>query len=633
MPDSLLDTITGPADLKRLSRAQLRELADEIRGRLIDAVSRRGGHLAANLGVVELTIALHHVLDSPRDKIIWDVGHQCYTHKLLTGRAEALATLRQLGGMAGFPRRAESEHDCFDTGHGSTSISVALGRAVARDLAGEDYAVVAVIGDGAMTGGMTFEAMNHAGHLRKDLIVVLNDNEMSISRNVGALSHYLSRVRTDPHYLRAKDNFEATMRRLPRGATLLDAVEKFKASVKHLLVPGMLFEELGFTYLGPVDGHDIDDLLETLQHARSIKGPVLVHAITTKGKGYDPAERDACRFHRTAPFDIESGEPALPSGASFTSVFGSALVHLAQADERIVAVTAAMPDGTGLVPFCQRFQDRFFDVGMAEGHAVTFAASLAAAGLRPVVAVYSTFLQRAYDQALHDVCLQRLPVVLAVDRAGLVGEDGPTHHGVFDLSYLRHMPNMTVMAPRDGEQLVAMPRTALAGDGPAAIRYPRAPARFPEELPPAIPIGAGELLRDGADVALIAVGSMVAAALEAASLLEAEGISAAVADARFIKPLDVSLILDLAGRCGGLVTIEENALEGGFGSAVLELLQEHRVTAPVRRLGLPDRFIEHGPRAALLELNGLTPAGIASAGAELARDMVRHPQRPHATRR
>jgi len=624
----LLDSMTGPADLKRLSRAQLKELSQEARERLIDTVSRTGGHLAANLGVVELTIALHHVLDSPRDKIVWDVGHQCYTHKLVTGRRGELPTLRQRGGMSGFPRRAESAHDCFDTGHGSTSISAALGYAVARDLAAQDYAVVAVIGDGAMTGGLAFEALNHAGHLGRDLVVVLNDNEMSISRNVGALAHYLGRVRTDPHYLRAKDNFEAMMRRLPRGAALLDAVDKFKASVKQLMVPGMLFEELGFTYLGPIDGHDIDELIETLRHARSIKGPVLIHAMTTKGKGYDPAERDACRFHRTAPFDIDSGEPALPSLSSFTTVFGGALVRLAQSDKRIVAITAAMPDGTGLVPFCQRFPERFFDVGMAEGHAVTFAAGLAAAGLRPVVAVYSTFLQRAYDQALHDVCLQNLPVTLAVDRAGLVGEDGPTHHGAFDLSYLRHLPNMVVMAPRDGEQLAAMLGTALASDGPAAIRYPRAAAGFPDQLESRIAVGAGERLREGTDVGIIAVGSMVGPALEAAEMLAAEGISAAVADARFVKPLDAKLVVDLAQRCGALVTVEENAIAGGFGSAVLEALQEHGVAVPVRRLGLPDRFIEHGPRAALLEMIGLTAAGIAAAAAEVFRKPMRFDPAP-----
>jgi 1-deoxy-D-xylulose-5-phosphate synthase len=626
---SMLENIEGPSDLGRLSREQLKELAQEVRGRLIDTVSRRGGHLAANLGVVELTIALHHVLDSPRDKIIWDVGHQCYTHKMLTGRRPLLETLRQHGGMAGFPRPVESEHDCFGTGHGSTSISAALGHAVARDLRGEDYAVVAVIGDGAMTGGMAFEALNHAGHLRKDLVVVLNDNEMSISRNVGGLAHYLGRMRTDPHYLRARDNFEAMMRRLPRGDALLDAVDKFKASVKQLMVPGMLFEELGFTYLGPVDGHNLDELIETLRHARSIKGPVLVHAITTKGKGYDHAERDACRFHGTAPFDVESGEPAVTGGSSFTSVFGATLVRLAQADQRICAITAAMPDGTGLVPFCQRFPNRFFDVGMAEQHAVTFAAGLASAGLRPVVAVYSTFLQRAYDQALHDVCLQELPVVLAVDRAGLVGEDGPTHHGVFDLSYLRHLPNMTVMAPRDGEHLAAMLQTAIEINGPVAIRYPRAPAQYPERVCEPLALGTGELLRDGEDVAIVAVGSMVAPALEAAAALESEDISAAVVDARFVKPLDAKLILDVSTRCGAVVTVEENAVEGGFGSAVLELLQEQGLTVPVRLLGIPDRFIEHGPRATLLETNGLSAAGIAEA----ARDMARHPQRPHAAPR
>jgi 1-deoxy-D-xylulose-5-phosphate synthase len=623
---SLLDEITGPADLKPLSRAQLVELADEIRGRLIAAVSRTGGHLAANLGVVELTIALHYELDSPRDKILWDVGHQCYTHKLLTGRAAGLPTLRQRGGMSGFPRRAESPHDCFDTGHGSTSISAALGAVIARDLRHQDHAVVAVIGDGAMTGGLAFEALNHAGHLGRDLIVVLNDNQMSISRNVGALARYLGRVRAEPHYLRAKENFEAALQRLPRGAAVLEAVEKLKAGVKHLLVPGILFEELGFTYLGPVDGHDLEALIETLRRARGVKGPVLIHAVTTKGKGYDPAERDASRFHRTAPFDIESGEPAAPAGGChFTSLFGAELVRLAAADPRIVAITAAMPDGAGLAPFAQQFPDRFFDVGMAEGHAVTFAAGLAAAGLRPVVAVYSTFLQRAYDQLLHDVCLQGLPVVLAVDRAGLVGEDGPTHHGLFDLSYLRHLPNMTVMAPRDGDQLAAMLRTALAGDGPAAIRYPRAATAVaaPAQSSAPVVVGTGEMLREGEDLALLAVGSMVAPALEAAELLARQGIAAAVVDARFVKPLDEKLILDLAQRCGGLVTIEENALQGGFGSAVLELLAAHGVAAPVRRVGIPDRFIEHGPRAELLESLGLTSTGIARAATKAAR----HPER------
>ena len=612
----LLDKIKSPADLKELSYDELVELADEIRERLIESVSHTGGHLAANLGVVELTIALHRVLDCPQDKIVWDVGHQCYVHKLLTGRGDQFATLRQLGGLSGFPCRQESPHDTFNTGHGSTSISVALGMAVARDLAGGNETIVAVIGDGALTGGLALEGLNHAGHLRADLIVIVNDNAMSISPNVGALSGYLARLRLDPHYLKAKDNFETIIRHLPLGDTVLEAVDRFKDGLKQLLVPGMLFEELGFTYLGPIDGHNLKLVKETLRRAKALKGPVLIHLVTTKGKGYSPAEQDASRYHGVPPFDIDSGEPAnATTGHSHSSVFGQTLIQLAERDDRIVAITAAMPEGTGLKEFVKTYPKRFFDVGMAETHAVTFAAGLANAGRIPVVAIYSTFLQRAYDQILHDVCLQGLPVVLAIDRAGIVGEDGPTHQGVFDLSYLRPMPNLTVMAPKDLTELAAMLRTAVELGAPAAIRYPRGiGANTPNHLPDPLPIGKAEVLRQGDDLSILAIGSMVSSCLQAAEQLESEGMSATVVNSRFAKPLDRDLILELARRTGKLVTVEDNVLAGGFGSGVMELLEAEKLNGiDLLRLGLPDQFIEHGARDLLLDKYGLTPAGIAKS--------------------
>ncbi len=610
-----LDRINSPADLRALSRDELPILADEIRERLIATVSQTGGHLAASLGAVELAIAAHYVFDTPKDKIIWDVGHQAYAHKLLTGRRERFATLRQAGGISGFPRRTESEYDTFDTGHGSTAIAAALGIAKARDIAGDSYSVAAIVGDGAMTGGMAFEALNLAGHLRTPLIVILNDNQMSISRNVGALSGYLSKVRLDPHYVRAKSDFESIVSRIPLGESLINAVDRFKDGVKHLLIPGMLFEELGFTYLGPIDGHDIALLLETIEQGRRLGRPVLVHCITQKGRGYVPAENDAAKWHRTGAFDIETGEPvSSSSGLSFTRVFGRSLTREAERDARIVAVTAAMKEGVGLTEFAEKFPSRFFDVGMAEQTAVTFAAGMAVEGLRPVVAIYSTFLQRAYDQVVHDVALPRLPVTLALDRAGLVGEDGATHHGAFDLCYLRHIPGLTVMAPKDLHELAAMLRTALALGAPAAIRYPRGEGANPLECDvEPLDLGKGELLRDGEDVAVVAIGSTVGAALEAASELAARGIEASVANARFVKPLDEDLISDLARRCGRVITVEENATSGGFGSAVEEMLQRRGITAPVLSLGIPDRFIEHGRREHLLAAVGLDAAGIAHA--------------------
>jgi 1-deoxy-D-xylulose-5-phosphate synthase len=625
---SVLERIVQPADLRRLSLEELNGLAAEIRQVLVGTVARTGGHLASNLGVVELTIALHLAFDSPQDQILWDVGHQTYIHKLLTGRQAAFASLRQYGGLAGFPKRSESRHDLFETGHSSTALSAALGLAIARDLAGRSDQVVAVVGDGAMTAGLAFEALNHIGHLKKHVICVLNDNEMSIAQNVGAMSRYLARLRMDRTYTRAKDDLEYVLKRIPAvGEGMARLAERLKDSLKYLLVPGMLFEELGWSYFGPFDGHHIQGLVEAFREARQYHEPVLIHVLTRKGKGYEPAEADAARFHGTPPFVVESGE-ALGQAAkpSYTQVFGRTLVELAGRDPRIIALTAAMPEGTGLGEFAAAFPDRFFDVGIAEQHGATLAAGLAAAGLRPVFAVYSTFLQRSYDQIVHDIALQDLPVVLAVDRGGLVGEDGPTHHGSFDLSYLRHIPNLSVLAPRDERELQEMLASALAASGPVAIRYPRAAGEglplYGQDLPllpegggiPLLPWGRGEIRRRdaGARVALVALGTMVTVAEEAAGLLADEGLPSLVVNARFCRPLDEELLLEVARTTGAVVTLEENTIRGGFGTAVLETLSEHGLSG-VRTLllGLPDQFVTHGARAKLLETVGLTPAAVA----------------------
>ncbi len=607
---SLLQKVNSPQDLRSLEFSELEALAGEIRRKIVETVSRTGGHLAPNLGVVELTIALHRVFNSPADKIIWDVGHQCYVHKLLTGRRERFDTLRQLGGISGFPLPSESPYDAFGTGHSSTSISAALGMAAARDLKGEKYYVVAVIGDGAMTGGMAFEALNHAGHLKKDLIVVLNDNEMSIAQNVGAMSGYLTRLRTDPVYSRGKEEIEQLLRKIPIGSALLRIGEKLKDSLKYLIVPGMIFEELGFTYLGPVDGHDIKALCTVFNQAKLLKGPILIHVLTKKGKGYAPAEKNPDRFHGTGAFDVQTGKPLKETSVpTYTEVFGNTLVKLASLDKRLVAVTAAMTGGTGLENFARLYPDRFFDVGIAEQHAVTMAAGMAKAGLKPVVAIYSTFLQRAYDQIIHDVCLQNLPVTFAIDRAGIVGEDGATHHGLFDLSFLRSIPNMVVMAPKDENELQHMLATACFYEGPAAVRYPRGSgvgcgldADIRE-----LPVGKAQVLRDGQDVLLLAVGNTVGLAEAAAEELSGFGIGAAVINARFIKPLDEECIVSYAERTGRVITIEENVLHGGFGSAVLELLAARGLSGiKVYCLGVPDIFVEHGKPGQLREKLKLT---------------------------
>jgi 1-deoxy-D-xylulose-5-phosphate synthase len=618
----LLDQIDSPQDLKKLNLPQLEKLAEEIRHDLINTVAETGGHLAPNLGVVELTIALHRVFDSPRDQIVWDVGHQAYVHKLLTGRRGQFHSLRQQGGLAGFPKREESVHDVFNTGHSSTSVSAALGLALARDLRNENNHVIAVIGDGALTGGMAFEALNMVGDRKSDVIVILNDNEMSIAENVGAMSTYLTRLRSDPKYYKGKEELEHILRKIPSiGPTVLKGLERIKDSFKHLLVPGMLFEELGFTYLGPIYGHNLGAVKKVLWDAKDINGPVLVHVITKKGKGYKPAEQNPDKFHGTGPFEIATGAARGGNGAiSYTEVFGKCLVELAKQNQQTLAITAAMPGGTGLEYFAKAFPQRFFDVGIAEQHAVTMAAGLASQGFKPVIAVYSTFLQRAYDQILHDVCLQKLPVVFALDRAGLVGEDGPTHHGVFDFAFLRHIPNMVVMAPKDEDELQNMLKTAIDYHGPIALRYPRGSVMgVPLGQPQALPIGKGEVLREGKDYTILAIGSMVYPAFQAAEHLAQQGIQATVINCRYVKPLDEALIIEHAIATNLVLTIEEHILQGGFGSAVLELLNAHGLNeVRVKQLGIPDEFVEHASPNLLKEKYGLTVQGIvATVKAEL----------------
>lgn len=606
----ILERINTPCDLRPLSLDDMDTLAEEIRELIVRTVSETGGHLAPSLGVVELCLALHRAFQAPNDRIIWDVGHQCYTHKIITGRRDQFGTLRRYEGLSGFPSRLESIYDIFGTGHSSTSISAALGMAVARDLRGDERSVVAVIGDGAMTAGMAFEALNHAGHLHKRLVVVLNDNEMSIAKNVGALSGYLSRLRTDPMYSRGKEEFETLMRRIPAiGPRVLRWGERVKDSLKYLVVPGMLFEELGFTYLGPVDGHNIAAMVNVFNQARTADGPVLVHVLTRKGKGYAPAEANPDRFHGVGPFQIETGKTQKRARVSYTEVFGRTVMRLAQDDERIVAITGAMTTGTGLVEYSRRYPDRFFDVGIAEQHAVTLAAGLAVEGMRPVVAIYSTFLQRAFDQVVHDVCLQKLPVVFALDRSGLVGDDGPTHQGIYDLSYLRMIPNIVIAAPKDENELQHLLKTAVDHGGPMAVRYPRGTGTgcpLDQELKD-IPVGKGEVVRDGDDVTLLAIGNMVQVALEASEILNEKGINAAVINARFVKPLDIDLITSYAKRTRIVITLEENTTCGGFGSAVLELLSAKEIDGVrVRMIGIPDIFVEHGKPSILRENYGLT---------------------------
>ncbi len=617
MAQQLLDQMELPQGLRKLNIQQMEQLAEEIRALIIHTVSVNGGHLAPSLGTVELTLALYSIFSFPKDKLIWDVGHQAYTHKILTGRRDSFYTLRKKDGITGFPKRAESEYDAFGVGHASTSISAAAGMAAARDLRGEKHHVIAVIGDGALTGGEAFEALDHAGDMGRNLIVILNDNEMSIDKNVGAMSSYLSQMRIAPQYYRAKRDVENIIRSIPRiGGKVLRTANSIKEGVRSALVPGSFFEELGFRYVGPLDGHNIQHLKEVFSRVREISGPVLIHVHTKKGKGYGPAETSPEKFHGIGSFNEETGTVEKKKSApSYTAVFSQALQDCAAENPAVVGVTAAMPSGTGLKAFGEKFPKRFFDVGIAEEHAVTFAAGMAAAGMCPVVALYSTFAQRAYDQLMHDVCLQNLPVTICLDRAGLVGEDGPTHHGVFDLSYLRHMPNMSVLVPKDENELRQMVFAAVEHPGPVAIRYPRGAGLGVDILdkPDDLEWGKAELLKDGTEAAFFAAGTMVDTACEAAELLEREGISAAVVNMRFVKPMDRNILLKYGKQVKCAVTCEENALAGGFGSAVAEFFADEGIEVPMVRFGIPDSFVEQGSRQELLELCGLTAGSMAKA--------------------
>ena len=619
----ILEKVRCPADIKKLGAEELRVLAGELRETIIKTVSVNGGHLASNLGVVELTVALHYVFESPSDKIIWDVGHQSYSHKLLTGRQEGFPSIRKDNGISGFPKREESEHDAFGAGHSSTSISAALGILEGRDKNREDFKVIAVIGDGAMSGGLAFEGLNNAGHLKKDLIVVLNDNEMSISPNVGALSAYMNRILTGEFYRKFKKETKLFLEGIPKvGGSVAKMAHKAEETIKGLLLPGILFEELGFDYVGPIDGHNIELLIETLKRIKTSTSPTLVHVMTKKGKGYEFSEKDPCIFHGIGPFERETGCPkGTKTEESYSGAFGKALTELAASDQRIIAITAAMKEGTGLEGFAERYPGRFYDVGIAEPHAVTFAAGLATRGLRPVFAVYSTFLQRAYDQVIHDVCLQDLPVIFAIDRAGIVGEDGPTHNGLFDLSFLRHIPNLIVMAPKDGAELRQMLEFALRHKGPSAIRYPRGQVPSGDMPSSEMTLGRGEVLREGGDIALIAVGGCVLPALRASERLEKIGVHASVINARFIKPLDRELILAVSAHVPKIITIEENTLQGGFGSSLLECLNDAETnTVKIKRLGIPDRFMEQGGPDRLRAKYGIDEEGIFLAALSFMRE-------------
>ncbi|KPK45691.1 MAG: 1-deoxy-D-xylulose-5-phosphate synthase [Nitrospira bacterium SM23_35] len=610
-----LEQITSPEDIKRLSVRELRRLAREIKNTIIERVSLNGGHLASNLGVIELTLALHYVFDSPDDKIIWDVGHQAYPHKLLTGRYSRFSSIRKYRGLSGFPKRNESEHDPFGTGHSSTSISAALGILEGRDKNNEQFKVIAVIGDGAMTGGLAFEGLNNAGHVGKDLIVILNDNEMSISKNVGALPAYLNRMLTGDLYQKIKKETKSRLESIPKvGGRAAKLAQKTEEMFKRLFLPGIIFEELGFTYVGPVDGHDVELLIRTLKRVQNESTPTLVHVITKKGRGYEFSEKYPSLYHGVGPFKLETGSPVRANRLTYSEIFGNILTELAERDPKIIAITAAMKEGTGLELFAKRHPDRFYDVGIAEQHAVTFAAGLATQGQKPFVAIYSTFLQRAYDQIIHDVCLQNLPVIFAIDRSGIVGEDGPTHHGTFDISYLRHIPNITVMEPKNETELAAMMELAVSCKGPVAIRYPRGTAEsLPQHAPAQCPfrIGEAEILKEGKDVALIALGRTVYAARRVSEKLEKDGISAMVINARFVKPLDHTLLSSVVSLVPRIVTIEENALQGGFGSAILEFLNEIEAShIRVRRVGIPDVFVEQGNQNELRRQYGLDDEGI-----------------------
>jgi len=604
----LLDTINSPEDLRKLERKQLPKLAEELRAFLVESVSKTGGHLSSNLGTVELTIALHYVYNTPLDRLVWDVGHQTYSHKVLTGRREGMSGLRMYNGISGFPKRDESPYDAFGTGHSSTSISAALGMAIAARAENCDRRAVAIIGDGALTGGMAFEALNNAGVLDANLLVILNDNDMSISRPVGALNNYLAKLMSGRFYAAMRRSGEKVLKNVP---PMLELAKRTEEHIKGMVTPGTLFEEFGFNYIGPIDGHDVDVLVDTLKNVHKLEGPQFLHIVTQKGKGYQQAEEDSVLYHGVGKFDPDAGiQPKQEGHPSYTSIFGQWLLDTAAADDKLVAITPAMCEGSGMVEFAEQFPQRFFDVGIAEQHALTFAAGLACEGMRPVVAIYSTFLQRAYDQLIHDIAIQNLPVLLAIDRGGLVGADGATHAGSFDLSFLRCVPNMTVMAPADEDECRKMLTTAFRLEGPSAVRYPRGFGPGVDIQPglEALPVGRGEVRRQGSKVAILSFGSMLAPALEAA-----EQLGATVANMRFVKPLDEELVLELARTHKLLVTVEENTILGGAGSAVAECLSKHGLAVPLLQLGLPDHFIEQGEHKQLLKLCGLDAVGIAAA--------------------
>lgn len=611
----MLEKIQQPNDIKKIPAEDLPQLAGEIRRFLVETMSRTGGHLASNLGVVELTIALHRVFRLPEDKIIWDVGHQAYTHKILTGRKDAFESLRQEGGLSGFPKRSESSCDVFDTGHSSTSISAGVGYVKARELKKEEYSVISVIGDGALTGGMAYEALNNAAELKTNFMIVLNDNEMSISKNVGGISTYLSGIRTAASYTELKMGVARALERIPRiGQGMVDAVRKTKSSIKQIVIPGMFFEDMGITYLGPVDGHDISQMIRVFQEAKRLEGPVLVHVLTQKGRGYEPALRHPSRFHGAGPFEIETGLPVSRSNPTYTDIFSTVMRKMGDREPDVVAVTAAMPTGVGLKRFANMFPDRFFDVGIAEEHAVTFAAGLALGGLVPVVAVYSSFLQRAYDQILHDVCMQELHVIFAIDRAGLVGSDGETHHGIFDLSYLGSMPNMTVMAPKNLWELSDMMKFAVKFNGPIALRYPRGEAYTGlEEYRAPIQYGKAEIIERGEEIALLAVGNMVKTAVEVKRRLSGQGISVTVVNMRFVKPFDKALIRELSESHRLLVTMEENVRSGGFGEKIASFAMEENLPVRVQIIALPNCFVHQGSVASQMKHTGIDAESAAGA--------------------
>ncbi|MDC4242312.1 1-deoxy-D-xylulose-5-phosphate synthase [Clostridium tertium] len=614
----ILDKITSPGEVKELSNVELEVLAGEIREFLIDSVSKTGGHLASNLGVVELTISLFKSFNLEKDKIVWDVGHQSYVHKILTGRKDQFNNLRKYNGLSGFPKRCESKYDAFDTGHSSTSISAALGMARARDIKNEDNQVVAVIGDGALTGGMALEALNDVGFKKTKMIVILNDNQMSISPNVGGLSTHLNNLRMEPRYNKLKSNINETLSNSNAGKKLASCISRFKDSIKQFVVPSMLFEDMGLKYIGPINGHDIETMTEVLEKAKQIDEPVIIHVVTSKGKGYELAEKNPNKFHGVSPFDLESGEAYIPSERSYSKVFGDAMLDLAKEDERIVAITAAMPDGTGLKGFAKEFPNRFFDVGIAEAHATTLAAGLASANLKPVFAVYSTFLQRAFDQLIHDVCIQNMPVIFAIDRAGLVGEDGETHQGMFDLSYLSQVPNMTVLAPKHLNEIKVMLKWAITQNGPVAIRYPRGTDCCNEMNPlTEISYGKWERIVTGEKIAIIAVGKMLQHALLAKEILKSNGINPTIINATFVKPLDNNMLESLVKEGYDIVTIEDNIINGGFGSYVLMKLYELGFRNKFKALGFKDKFVPQGNVDLLYKENKLDPEGIAEAIIEL----------------